>query len=115
MVLLEAIPEFLLVPFLTEWRSEDVFRSFKPGRIEVLEGEVQVLRAGLGVDGKSAIAGLANFLECLIAAQVDDVDGRACHFGERNGATHSFSLCRGRTSKGMILRRAFSFRQGLLH
>ena len=67
-ILLQAIPQFLLVPFLAQRGSENEFRSFKTGRIEVLERKIQILWTSLGVYRKSPIAGLANFFERIIAA-----------------------------------------------
>ena len=67
-IVLEAVPEFLLMPFFAQRRSENIFRSFEPGCIKVLERKIQILRAGLGVDGKSAVARLANFFKRIVAA-----------------------------------------------
>src|SRR6266446_4198636 len=39
----ESLPEFFLVPFFAERRSEDVFGAFKSGRVHVFQREIQVL------------------------------------------------------------------------
>src|ERR1017187_2164992 len=110
MIVLKATPQFLLVPLLAQRRSENVLRAFKPRRIHVLEREVQILRTSLGVDGKSAVASFPNFLQRLMATQVDDVDGCARHLGQRNGTSYGLGFRGCRASQCVILRRALSLR-----
>ena len=56
------------MPFFAQRRSEDVLRAFEAGRVHVFERQIKILRAGLGVDGQAAIAGLADFFERVVAA-----------------------------------------------
>src|ERR1700726_3937468 len=108
MILLKATPKFFLMPFLPQRRSEDVLRSFKTGGIHVLEREVQILRTGFGINRKSAIAGLTNFFERLIATQVHDVNRGARHLRQRNGAPYCLGLRSCRPSEGVIFWRPFT-------
>ena len=74
-VVRKALPEFFLMPFFAERRSEDVLGAFEAGCVHIFEGEIEILRAGLGVSGEAAVAGFANFFECVVAGEMDDVDG----------------------------------------
>ena len=113
-VVREALPEFFLMPFFAQRRSENVFRAFEAGRVHIFEREIQILRAGFGVGGEAAVAGFADFFERVVAGEMNDVDGRAGHFGESDGAGSGFGLGGGGPGEGVIFRRAFSFGKGLL-
>ena len=102
------------MPFFAQRRSENVLRAFKAGRIHVFERQIKILGTGLGIDGQAAIAGLANFFQRVVAAQMHDVDRRAGHFGERDGARRGFGFGRGRARERVILRSGLSFGQRLL-
>src|SRR6202140_5921346 len=115
MILLEATPQFFLMPLLAQWRSENILRPFKAGRIHVVEREVQVLRAGFGINWKPAVASLANFFERVIATQVHDVNRGARHLRQRNSAPHRLGLGSCRPSESVILWCPFTLGQGLLH
>src|SRR5271165_756938 len=104
-VALKAVPEPFLMPLLAQRRCENVLRSLETRRVKVLERKIQILRAGLGVYGQSAVARLAHFFERLVAAQVHNVDGRSRHFRQRDGARCGLSLGRGWACECVILRR----------
>src|SRR5947209_14838465 len=72
-VLLQPLPKLFLMPPLAQGRREDVLGAFKAWRIHVFEREIKILRAGFGIDGQAAIAGFADFLQRIVAAQVNDV------------------------------------------
>src|SRR5262245_28884162 len=74
MVLLESSPKLFLVPPLAQRRSKDILGRFEPGLVHVLEREIEILGTSLRVHRQSAIAGLADFFKCVIAAEVHDVD-----------------------------------------
>ncbi len=102
------------MPLFAERRREDVLRAFKAGRVHIFEREIQILRTSLGVGGQAAVAGLAHFFERVVAGEMNDVDGRAGHFREGDGARSGFGFGGGRARERVIFRRAFSFGQRLL-
>ncbi len=110
----EALPEFFLVPFFAERRRENVFGALEAGHIHVFEREIQILRTGLGVRGETAVTGFADFFERVVAGEMNDVDGRAGHFRESNGAGSGFRFGGSRARERVILGRAFSFGERLL-
>ena len=114
-IALQTVPQFFLMPFLSQRRSEDILRSFKTRRIEILKRKIQILRTSLRIDRKPAIACLANFFERFVATQMHDVDRRTRHFGQRDGAAMRFGLGGRRTSERVIFRRLLAFGQRLLH
>ena len=79
MIAFEAVPELFLMPLFAKRRCKNIFRAFKAGNIEVFDREIQVLRAGLGIDRKAAVARLPNLFEGFIAAKVHDVDRSSRH------------------------------------
>src|SRR4029077_8885680 len=110
----ESVPEFLLVPLFSQRWSENVFRAFKIGHVEIFDRKVEVLGAGLGINRKTAVASFPHFFERVIARQVHDVDGRARHLGQRNRSRRRFCFGGGRSSQGVIFRRLLPLGQGLL-
>src|SRR6202040_2796503 len=86
MIAFETVPELFLMPLFTQGWSKNIFRTFEIGNIEVLNWEIQILRAGFCIDGKTSIAGLTNFLESLMAAQMNNVDRSSRHFRKSNRA-----------------------------
>src|SRR5882724_632268 len=111
----EALPELFLVPLFAERRSEDILGAFKTGGVHIFQGKIQVLRAGLGVSGQAAVARFADFFERVVAGEMNDVDGRAGHFGESDGTGSGFGFGGGRARERVIFRRALSFGEGLLN
>src|SRR5713101_3197755 len=114
MVPLETIPEFFLVPLLAQWRGEDVLRAFKARYVEILDGEIQILRTGLRIDGEPAIACLAHFLQGVITAEVHNVNRRASHLRQSDRPGRSLGLRRRGPGQSVIFRRFFPFGEGLL-
>ena len=112
-VLREALPEFFLVPLFAQRRGEDVFGAFETGRVHVFEREIEILRAGFGVGGQAAVARFADFFEGVVAGKMDDVDGRAGHFGERDGAGGGFGFGGGGPRERVIFRRCLCLRREL--
>ena len=113
-VLRKSLPEFFLMPFFAERRRKNVFRALESGRVHIFEREIQVLRTGFCVGGKAAVAGFADFFECLVAGEMNDVDGRAGHFREGDGARSGFGFGGGGASEGVVFRSAFAFGESLL-
>src|SRR5437016_7769411 len=72
MVLLEAVPELVLVPLLAQRRSEDVLGALEAGFVHVVNGKIKILWTGFRINGKATVAGLTHFFQRVIAAQVDD-------------------------------------------
>ena len=114
-IALQSIPQLLLMPFFPQWRRENILCAFKAGYIEILDGKIQILRASLRVDRKSAIARLTNFFKRIVTAQVHDINRRAGHFRQRNRPRRGLSLRCGRTGQRMILRSLFSLGKRLLN
>ena len=110
----ETLPEFFLMPFLSQRRREDILRALESGDVHVFQREIQILRASLGVGGQPAVARLANFFERLVAGEMNDVDRRAGHFRQRDCARSGFGFGGGGTRKRVIFRGALPFRQRLL-
>src|SRR5262249_40430967 len=65
-IVFESVPEFWLVLFGAERRCEDVLRALEVRPREIIDGEQEVLRAGFGEGGNTAIAGLANLVKCVL-------------------------------------------------
>src|SRR5437879_11474150 len=105
----EALPELFLVPLFAERWSEDIFRAFKAGCVHVFQREIQILRTSLRVGWEAAVARFADFFERFVAGEMNDVDGRAGHFGEGDGTGSGFGLGSGRASERVIFRGAFPF------
>src|SRR5215472_3465635 len=110
----EALPELFLMPFLAERRRENILRALEPGNLHIFEREVQIPRTSFRISRKSAVARFANFFKRVVAGEVNDVNGRACHFGERDGTRGSFGFGCGGASERVILGRAFAFSENLL-
>ena len=91
-IALQAVPEFFLVPFLTQRRRKNVFGAFKIGHIEILDGKIQILRTGLGINGKATLPGLPYFLKSIITAEVNDIYWRPGHLGQSNCSSRCFCL-----------------------
>ena len=72
------------------------------------------MRAGFGVGGDAAIAGFADFFERVVAREMDDVDGAAGHFGERDGAGGGFGFGGRGARERVIFRRFLAFGESLL-
>ena len=114
-VLRQSLPEFFLVPFLAQRRREDIFGALEAGSVHVFERKIQILRTSLGVGREAAVARFADFFERVVAGEMDDVDGRASHFGQRDGTRGGFRFGGRWPSKSVIFRRALTFRQCLLN
>src|SRR5215813_2379538 len=102
MILLESIPELVLVPLLAQRRSENILRALEARLLHVVERKVQILRTCLSIDRQTAIASLANFFERIVAAQMDDIHRRSGHLGQCDGAGRSLSLGGRRTRERVI-------------
>ena len=113
-IVFQSRPQFFLMPFFAQRRSEDILGAFEAGRVHVFERKVKILRTGLGVDRQAAIAGLANFFQRVVAAEVHDIDGGIGHLGQGDGARSSLGLGRGRAREGVILGTGLAFGQCLL-
>src|SRR6266704_1585198 len=113
-VLREALPELFLMPLFAERRREDVLGGLEARRVHILEREIQILRACLGVSGEAAVPGFADFFERLVAREMNDIDGRSRHFRESDGTGSGFGFGSGWASERVIFRRAFSFGERLL-
>ena len=114
MIVREALPQFFLMPLFAQRRGENILRAFEAGSVHVFERQIKILGTGLGVDGQAAIAGLANFLQSVVATEMDDVDRRAGHFRESDGAGGGFGFGRGRARERVILGSGLALGQGLL-
>src|SRR5258708_32541528 len=73
-ILLEAIPQFFLVPFFAERRRKDILGAFKAGLVHIVQGEIKILRTGLGIYRQSAVAGFAHFFKRIIGTKEHDRD-----------------------------------------
>src|SRR5258707_6674630 len=88
----QSLPEFFLVPFFAERRSEHELRAFKARDIHIFQREVKILRARFRIGGQSAVARLAHLFKRVVAGKMDDVDGCAGHLGERDGTGSGFAF-----------------------
>src|SRR3981081_4153101 len=85
----QPLPEFFLIPFFTEWRSEHVLRAFKAGDIHIIQREVKILRARFRIGGQSAVARLAHLFKRVVAGKMDGVDGGGRQRGRGDGSGQS--------------------------
>ena len=111
----EPLPEFFLVPFFAQRRRENVFGALEAGSVHVFERKIEILRTSFGISGQAAVARLANFFERVVAGEMNDVDGRAGHFGQRNGARGGFGFGGRGPRQRVIFRCALAFRKRLLN
>src|SRR5207248_10775959 len=102
MIVLQPVPEFFLVPLFAQRRSEDVFGAFKAGSIHIFKREIEVLRTGLRIDRQSPVAGFANFLEGVVAAEMNDVHRSARHLGKSDSTPRGLGFGRSWTAERMI-------------
>ena len=96
LILLQATPQSFLVPFLPQRWSKYILCALEIRDIEILDRQVQILWAGLGVDRKPSVASLAHLFKSIVAAQVHDVDGSARHLRQRNCAGRGLGFGCGR-------------------
>src|ERR1700682_3209351 len=99
------------MPLLAQRWRENIFRAFEAGGVHVFERQVKILRTGFGVDGQAAITGLANLLQRVVTTKMHDVDRRAGHFCESDGARGGFGLRRGWSSERVVLGSGFALGQ----
>src|SRR6266478_5319189 len=86
----ESLPKFFLMPFFAAWRGENVFRPFGARRFHILERKIKILWASLRIGRQSPVARFVNFFPRFIAGEMNNVDGRSCHFRESNRAAGGF-------------------------
>src|SRR6185437_12702031 len=115
-IVLEAVPELLLVFLFAQRRREDVFRVFEgfAGHL-VFDGEQEILRAGFGEGGQAAVARFANLVEGVFAGEMHDVDGGSGDFGHGDGALHGFGLGDGGAGERVVDGSGFARGERLLH
>src|SRR5262249_12378514 len=114
MILFQTGPKPFLMPFFPQWWSENVLRSFKSGFVHVIDREIQILRASFRVHRQAAVAGFAYLFQSVVAAQVDDVNRRARHLGQRDGSGGRLAFRSRGTRERMVLWRSLAFRKSLL-
>src|ERR1700726_5079288 len=85
-VLEQALPELVVMPGRSQRRRVHVFRSLEAGPAEVVQAEIQILRASLGKGRGAVVARLPNRIWPLFRTQVHDVDGDLREPGQRDGA-----------------------------
>ena len=100
--------------FAPERRGEDVLRALEARALQFLAREKEILGAGLAVDQLGAVPGLRNRIERLAAGHVDDVEGGAGVFRERDRARGRLALELGRAREVVIFRGALPGLDGLL-
>ena len=110
---LQTLPELSLIWFLAQRRRHHV-----PGAVKVftviIDGKEEILRTGFGKGRDAAIARLAHLVEGVGATEMNDVDRRLCHFGDRDRAMHAFGFSYSRTRERVILGRGVTLRQRVL-
>src|SRR5207245_10408900 len=95
-VLRQALPELVVVRCRPQWWRANIFGAFETGPPQVVEAEVEVLRAGLGKGWGPVVASLAHRVERLFGAEVHDVDRDLGQPGERDRPAGGLPLHRGR-------------------
>src|SRR5258708_8664791 len=83
MIVREPLPQFFLMPLFTQRRSENIFRAFEAWLVHVFERQIKILGTGLGIDRQTAVPGLANLLQSIVATEMDDVNPRTTPFCKR--------------------------------
>ena len=107
----EPLPELFLIGFIPQGWGHDVLRALEAVLFVIGVIEEQVLRARFGIRGQTEVTRSLDFLQRVVATQMDDIDGRICHLGngDRPVDTLGFSACR--TGQGVVFRGRFSFRE----
>src|SRR5262249_28176927 len=111
---LQAFPKLRLIRLFAQRRCHYVFGAVEVFAI-VINGKEEILRAGLSKGGDAAIACLPNLVKGISPTEMNDVDRRLGHFGDRNGAMHALGFSHGGSRKGMIFRRGVSLRKRALN
>src|ERR1700730_2011874 len=114
MIVREPLPQLFLMPLFTQRRSENIFRAFEAWLVHVFKRQIKILGTGLGIDRQTAVPGLANLLQRIIATEMNNVNRRTSHFCKRDGAGRGFGFCRGWSGERVIFRSCLALGQGLL-
>jgi len=91
------------------------FGALESGARQFVHRQQQVLRAGLRERRQAAVARLAHLVQRILARKVYDVDRRASHLRQRDGAVHGFRLRRDWPRQRVINGRGLAFRQRAPH
>ena len=109
------VPENLLVFLRPGRRCVDVLRALEVGPVEERLVDEEVLGAGLAPDVPALVAGERDRLGRFLARDVDDVERRAGHACQLDGAVRRLTLELRRTGQRVVARRGVSRRDGLGH
>src|SRR6059058_966971 len=101
-VLQQTLPELVMMRWRSQWWRADVLGAFETGPPQIVEAEVEVLRAGLGKGRGAVVAGLAHRVQGLFRAQVHDVDRDLRQSGEGNRSTGGLPLHRGGPREAVV-------------
>src|SRR3954470_4648724 len=98
----QCVPQNRRLMWLPRRRGKDVLRPLESWLIKHILGEVEILRAGLGENIDAPGSTAHDLLQCLRAADVDDIDGCPDDLGECDGASGRFGLDTWRTARGVV-------------
>src|ERR1700681_271172 len=114
-VLQEPLPQLVLVRRRSQRRRADVLRALEARATEVVEAEVEVLRAGFGKRWGTVVARLAHGVERLFGTEMHDVDRDLREASERDGTSSGLRLHAGRPREPVVNRVSFALCQVALH
>ena len=86
------LPKLFLVGFVAQRRRHDVLSAFEAFLLVTGVIEKQILRASLGIYRQTQIPRRLDLFKSVVATEVNDVDGRVRHLGNRNCPVDTLGL-----------------------
>ncbi len=109
-VRLQALPKFRLIRLFAKRRRHHVLRALEVVAV-IFNREEKILRAGFGERGNATVARLAHLIKRVGATEVNDIDGRFGHLGNRDRAMYAFGFGDRRARQRVIFRRGSPLRE----
>src|SRR5947207_14583055 len=96
----EPLPELFLIGFVPQGWGHDVLRALEAVLFVIGVIEEQELRTRFGIRGQTVVTRSLDFLQRVVATQMEDIDARICHLRHGDRPRHTLGLSAWRTGKG---------------
>ena len=100
---LQAFPQLGVIVLFAQRRRHHILRAVQTVAV-IVDRMEKILRTSFGKCGNAAVARLPHLIQRVGAAQVNDVNRRLGHLGDRDRAMNAFGLGDRRTSQCVIFR-----------